>query len=111
MKTKVFAPKPNNDLFKITNLRAFKSKRINKKHPLWPVLESIANDCGTNEGSVLKAYSYINFSDDNFNEPNDIVYANYSGDGQLYLTKSLKHFSEGYRTLKQWNINSWRLIA
>lgn len=110
MKTKVFAPKPNNDLFKVINLESFKSKRITKKHPLWMILEKIANDSGTNDGSVLKAYSGISFSKDNFNESNDTVYVYYSGDGHLYLTKSLKHFSDGYRNLKSWNIKRWREI-
>jgi hypothetical protein len=38
---------------------------------------------------------------------NQVFYAHVSGDGCLYFVDSLKKFSEGYRTEKQWKIKDW----
>jgi hypothetical protein len=100
---KLFTPQPNNDLFKITEIDSFTTKRMTKKHPLWSVLKTISNECINGE-----SYSDITFSKDNFNKPNQTVYAYLSDDGAMYLTKSLKNFSGEYKTLKGWGIKKWK---
>ena len=60
---KLFSPQPNNELFKITELDAFTTKRMTKKHPLWSVLREISDKYISGE-SVREAYSDIIFSKD-----------------------------------------------
>ena len=102
---KLFAPQPNNDLFKITELDAFTTKRMTKKHPLWNVLKTISAEYIGNQ-----SVSTMTFSKDNFNEPNQTIYAYLDSEANIYFTKSLKNFSEGYRSIKEWKIKSWKEI-
>ena len=106
---KLFTPQPNNELFKITELDAFTTKRMTKKHPLWSVLREISDKYISGE-SVREAYSDIIFSKDDFNESNQTIYAYLAGDGEMYFTKSLKNFSGEYKTLKGWGIKRWKKL-
>jgi hypothetical protein len=99
---KLFTPQPNNYLFKITEVDSFTTKLMTDKHTLWSVLKAISNEYINGE-----SYLDITFSKDNFNKPNQTVYAYLSDDGAMYLTKSLKNFSGEYKTLKGWGIKKW----
>ena len=116
---KIYSPKPNNELFKVTNVESFKSKgyvkRLTKKHPLWEAFVKIKNELiydGKNI-SVKDAFYDMLFDDNggNFDQPNQTLYIYVGGDGSVSVTKSLKVFSEKYRTLKGWNIRRWKEMS
>ena len=104
---KVFSPKPNNELFKITNVDAFTTKRLTKSHPMWNVLDKIATHLKINDEPLTKIYGGIYFNGNEFNKQNQTLYVYVAGDSEVSITKSLKVFSEGYRSEKEWNIKSW----
>jgi hypothetical protein len=107
---KVFKPKPNNELFKVTNVDAFTTKRLIKKHPLWNAFIKIKDKVFNEHDTALtKAFDDVMFNSDggSFDKPKQTIYIYVAGDGAVSVTKSLKVFSEGYRSEKEWNIKSW----
>ena len=110
---KVFNPKPNNELFKITNVDAFTTKRLTKQHPLWNAFVKIKDKVFNEyDVAVTKAFDDIVFDSDrgSFDKSKQTVYIHIAGDGAVSITKSLKVFSEGYQSEKEWNIKSWNEI-
>ena len=99
----LFAPQPNNELFKITEVKAFTNKRITKNHPLQNIMKHLVGEYPDADIKVI-------FSEDNFNEPNQTIYAYPASDGEVYITKSLKNFSGEYKTLKGWGIKRWKKV-
>ena len=112
---KVFSPKPSNELFKVTNVDAFTSKRLTKKHPLWNVLTKLKDEVfwSGDKMSVTEAYCRIMFNNDggDFNEPNQTLYIYIDGESSVSITKSLKVFSDKYKTLKGWGIRGWKEMS
>jgi hypothetical protein len=112
---KIYSPKPNNELYKVTNVDAFTSKRLTKKHPLWNVLVKLKNEAiwYGEEKSVTEAYCRIMFNSDggDFNEPNQTLYIYIDGEASVSITKSLKVFSDKYKTLKGWGIRGWKEMS
>jgi hypothetical protein len=97
-------------LFKVTNVDSFTTKRLTKKHPLWKAFEQIKNIHSPSEKNVTKAFSgfIFNSTKSDFNQTNQTLYIYVAGDGEAYITKSLKTFSENYTTLKGWGIKRWK---
>jgi len=108
---KVLSPKPSNELFKIKNVDAFTAKRLIKKHPIWDALIKIKNNIltdGKNE-AVTEVFNDIVFDSDggSFDKPNQTLYIYVGGDCSVTVTKSLRVFSEGYNSEKEWGVKSW----
>jgi hypothetical protein len=109
---KVYSPQPNNELFKVTNLKAFTTKRLTKSHPMWDVLDKIATHLKINDEPLTKIYGHIYFNESGggFNEQDQTLYVYVAGDSEVSITKSLTTFSEGYQSKSGWGIKKWNEI-
>ena len=93
---KVLKGQPYNELYKIERIVASDD------------FDSIIKKIAKAEGGFIEenVFCFVNY-DGNLNKENQVFYAHVSGDGQLYFVDTLKKFSEGYRTEKQWGIKDW----
>jgi hypothetical protein len=93
---KVLQGSPYNELYKI--------ERKSASDSLKTAIKKIAKA----EGGVIEedGFCFINYDGD-LDKENQVFYAHVSGDGCLYFVDSLKKFSDGYRTEKQWKIKDW----
>jgi hypothetical protein len=93
---KVLKGQPYNELYKI--------ERTVASDDLKPIIEKIAKA----EGGVIEedGFCFTNYDGD-LSKENQVFYAHVSGDGCLHFVDTLKKFSEGYRTEKQWGIKDW----
>ena len=93
---KVLKGQPYNELYKI--------ERTVASDDLKPIIEKIAKA----EGDFIKENGFcFTYYDGDLNKENQVFYAHVSGDGCLHFVDTLKKFSEGYRTEKQWKIKDW----
>ena len=93
---KVLKGQPYNELYKI--------ERTVASDDLKPIIEKIAKA----EGGVIEEDGFcFTYYDGDLNKENQVFYAHVSGDGCLHFVDTLKKFSEGYRTEKQWGIKDW----
>jgi hypothetical protein len=93
---KVLQGLPYNELYRIERTSASDS------------LETAIKKIAKVEGGVIEedGFCFINYNGD-LNKENQVFYAHVSGDGCLHFVDTLKKFSEGYRTEKQWKIKDW----
>ena len=93
---KVLKGLPYNELYKI--------ERTVASDDLKPIIEKIAKA----EGGVIEedGFCFINYNG-KLNKENQVFYAHVTGDGCLHFVDTLRKFSEGYRTEKQWKIKDW----
>jgi hypothetical protein len=93
---KVLQGLPYNELYRIERTSASDS------------LETTIKKIAKAEGGVIEEDGFCQiYYDGDLNKENQVFYAHVSGDGCLYFVDSLKKFSEGYRTEKQWKIKNW----
>ncbi|MCE5224870.1 MAG: hypothetical protein LLG05_03330 [Porphyromonadaceae bacterium] len=96
---KVLQGLPYNELYRI--------ERTSASDSLETAIKKIAKaeDFEEEEGFEY-GFCFINYNGD-LDKENQVFYAHVSGDGCLHFVDTLKKFSEGYRTEKQWKIKDW----